>query len=88
MARYNWKAHTIDVEQAFVQSDDGTREVFVLPQQKEGLGGQCRSLTFWKLCLDSLQIVVSESKENSSYTEQRQARAVSWGDQSHTLTRY
>ncbi len=38
-------ANTIDVKQAFLQSDELTREVFVLPPQEAGLGDQ----TVWKL---------------------------------------
>ncbi len=43
IARNGWSV--IDVKQAFLQSDELTREVFVLPPQEAGLGYQ----TVWKL---------------------------------------
>ncbi len=45
MARRDWMVYTIDVKQAFLQSDELSREVFVLPPQEAGLGDQ----TVWKL---------------------------------------
>ena len=45
MATQGWCVNTIDVKQAFLQSDELTREVFVLPPQEAGLGDQ----TVWKM---------------------------------------
>ncbi len=45
IAKREWRVNTLDVKQAFLQSDDINREVYVIPPPEANLGDE----TIWKL---------------------------------------